>query len=302
MKSNRFGINPAKDTPLLERFFKNLRHRVILLNDTWVHKKRPPAFVTYPDLPSRRSAVHKICRALNWELTNVRRSTPHLLMRFEDETEKEITLPNWMSESNCITWNKQCTDIRKSILERAHQECFGYGMGVDAFNFVGSMVVKSERNAQHDGRIIQGPITAKEHRADSVYQIDIQNVDESGRYFDYRLVYIRGSIPLAYRKYKAKSTRFTNMCESACIAEVTQALSNQEIRLIQQMMRLLHVDYAELDALRDAKSGKLFVIDVNPTPWGPPAELSAEQQVIAIQTMANAFAEAATPWSPTSKL
>ena len=67
------------------------------------------------------------------------------------------------------------------------------------------------------------------------------------------------------------------------------------------MMNLLHVDYAELDALRDAQSGKLFVIDVNPTPWGPPAELSDEQKVIAIKTMAKAFEQSAMLPTPSRK-
>jgi hypothetical protein len=301
MKSNRFGINPSRNIHPLERLFKGLRHRATLLNDAWVHGKRPPAVVTYPDLPSRRTALYKVCRALNWELTNAPRSNPHLTLRFEDQTKKDTAWPAWMSESNRATWNQGCTDIRKSTLERAHQESFGYGMSVDALRHVGPMVVKSELNAQHDGRTIQGPIAAKEQSTDSVYQIDIQNVDEEGKYFDYRLVFIRGSISLAYRKYKSKSTRFTNMCESACITEVTQALSSEELRSTQRMMNLLHVDYAELDALRDAQSGKLFVIDVNPTPWGPPAELSAEQEVIAIKTMAKAFEQSAILPTPSRK-
>ena len=66
-------------------------------------------------------------------------------------------------------------------------------------------------------------------------------------------------------------------------------------------MHLLHVDYAELDALRDAGSGKLYVIDVNPTPWGPPSELSDEDKSMAIQTMARAFAHAVKDETPSNK-
>jgi hypothetical protein len=32
------------------------------------------------------------------------------------------------------------------------------------------------------------------------------------------------------------------------------------------------LDYGELDAVRDAASGRLYVLDVNNTPFGPPAK------------------------------
>jgi hypothetical protein len=301
MKINRFGINPSKGIHPLERFLKGLRHRAFLLHDAWIHGRRPPSVITYPDLPSRRTALHKVCRALNWELTNAPRSAPQLIIRFEDQTEKETALPEWLLKSSRTIWNLQCTDIRKSTLEKAHKTSFGYGMSVDELVHSGPMVVKSERNAQHDGRTIEGPIAPQDQQTDAVYQIDIQNVDEAGRHFDYRLVYIRGNIPLAYRKYKAKSTRFTNVCESADVVETTQALTAEELRSTERMMHLLHVDYAELDALRDAGSGKLYVIDVNPTPWGPPSELSDEDKSMAIQTMARAFAHAVKDETPSNK-
>ena len=67
------------------------------------------------------------------------------------------------------------------------------------------------------------------------------------------------------------------------------------------MTHSLHADCAELDALRDAQTGKLFFIDVNPTPWGPPAELPYEEKRVAIQTMAKAFEYAINGSSPSNK-
>jgi hypothetical protein len=300
MARNHFGVNPSAKAHPFERLLKNVRHRLNLIHDLWVHGKRPPAIVTYPELPSRRSALHKICRELNWELTNVQRAAPILTLRFEDQTEKKTPMPNWLLQSQHSIWNENCTDIRKSTLEKAHVAAFGYGMAVNPCNHAGTMVVKSEFNAKHDGQTIQGPINLTEQRPDSVYQIDIDNTDEQGRHFDFRLVHIKGSIALAYKKYKAADTRFTNLCESAILIEVEAALNDAERENTQSMMELLHVDYAELDALRDSQSGKLFIIDVNPTPWGPPAELPIEQKAIAVQVMANALKTSVTPATPSN--
>src|SRR5690606_21121685 len=54
--------------------------------------------------------------------------------------------------------NGKCVDISKSLIGRLHQEAFGYSMAVDPRCHEGPMVVKSEVNAAHDGRIVVGPV------------------------------------------------------------------------------------------------------------------------------------------------
>ena len=301
MRRNRYGVNVSRQAPWIERLLKNVRHRLNLVSMCFAQRKRPPILIAYPDLPSRRSALHKICMELKWELTNAPRINPKICIRFEDQTEKNTPLPRWITDGTALLWNAHCSDIRKSTLERSHLAAFGYGMAVDPTSFEGPMVIKSEFNARHDGKVIHGPIADSDIQQHCVYQLDIKNSDETGQHFDYRLVFIRGSIPLAYKKYKAAESRFTNQCASAQIISVNTALDHQEIQFIGTMMHSLHVDYAELDALRDAQTGKLFVIDVNPTPWGPPAELPYEEKRVAIQTMAKAFENAINGSSPSNK-
>ena len=301
MRHNRYGVNVSRQTPWVERLMKNVRHRLNLLSMSFAQRQRPPIIIAYPDLPSRRSALHKICKELKWELTNAPRINPKLCIRFEDQTEKNTPLPRWLTDAPTHLWNANCRDIRKSTLEQSHVAAFGYGMAVDPTAFTGPMVIKSEFNARHDGKIINGPIADSDKQQHCVYQLNIHNNDETGQYFDYRLVFIHGSIPLAYKKYKAAQSRFTNQCTSAHVVAVNEALDKEEIKFIGTMMHAIHVDYAELDALRDAQTGKLFVIDVNPTPWGPPAELPDGEKRIAIQTMAKAFENAINGSNPSNR-
>lgn len=294
-RKKSFGLVLPKDTPLFDRLAKQTRHMLHLLIATIARGKRPPVVVVYPDVPSRRSALHKMCRALQWELTNEERTDPVLCMRFEDETEKETPMPFWFDSLSTPLWNERCLDIRKSTLEKAHVKTFGYGMSVNPLEHQGKMVEKSDFNARHDGQTIQGPIKADRVQGDSVYQVDIDNTDENGKHFDYRLVFIKNSLPLAYKKIKDAENRFTNVCESASLFNIDAAITPSESQCILKLMQELNVDYAELDALRDAQTDKLFIIDVNPTPWGPPAELPTSDNREAIRVMSEAFSQALSP-------
>jgi hypothetical protein len=56
---------------------------------------------------------------------------------------------------------------------------------------------------------------------------------------------------------------------------------------IAQVMSLHHPAAAELDVLRDADDGRIYVVDTNPTPWGPPEKLDKSSQKEAIERMAD---------------
>ena len=68
-----------------------------------------------------------------------------------------------------------------------------------------------------------------------------------------------------------------------------QCFSKEEKANMGRLAGQLGVDYAEFDVLRDVRSGKIYVIDVNPTPWGPPAGLESEQSEVAVKKMAEIF-------------
>ena len=271
--------------PFTERAWKQLRHGAWLVAEWTRQQRRPPVVYVWPDMPSRRAALHKIARFLGWELTNRARPSAELGIHFEDATQKQRSAPPPTLNAR-RWWNTHCADIGKQTLEHHHVRAFGYGMGVDPTVHAGPMVVKSDENAKHDGQIVQGPILAASQRADAVYQRVIENTDEAGTYFDYRVVFMQGEFPVVYRKFKDAAKRFSNETVNVDLLE-TMPFSESELHAMRSLANLMSIDYAEFDALRDRTSGKLFVVDVNPTPWGPPAQLNAEGQRTAISRMAN---------------
>lgn len=271
--------------PFTERAWKQLRHGTWLAA-VWIRqRRRPPVVYVWPDMPSRRAALYKVARFLGWELTNRARPLALLGIHFEDATQKRRSAPPPALNASGW-WNVHSTDIGKQGLELHHQQAFGYGMGVDPLVHEGPMVVKSDENAKHDGQIVQGPMLADALRADAVYQRVIDNSDAAGAFFDYRVVFMKGEFPVVYRKFKDAAKRFTNETVNVELLDA-QPFSESELQAMRTLAARMSIDYAEFDALRDRGSGMLFVVDVNPTPWGPPVQLDADRQHSAIARMAN---------------
>ena len=288
MMLKNYRVQLPDRMPRLEQWIKQNRHALWVLLQRIRQGKRPPVFYTWPELPSRRAALYKMTRSLGWELTNLPRQKAIAGIRFKDATQQNLSASTWPIDLEAPTvLNTSCIDIRKQTLEKAHANAFGYGMSVDPLMHQGQMVIKSDENAKHDGHLVHGPIDPNDLRSNVVYQLNIDNRDESGRYFDYRIVWILGHIPVIYQKFKAPNERFTNATvETKLVADVALVLSETEREAIARLTHSMHVDYAELDALRDRHTGQLFVVDVNPTPWGPPAGLGRNEMDEAIQKMA----------------
>jgi len=290
LSHRRFTSQYDPELPFIDRLLRQTRELSWLMLQ-WARKgRRPIALLVWPEMPSRRAALYKVARSMGFELTNQSRENAVLGIRFEDKTEKLSTFDPPQKSSICW-WNGACNDIRKSTLEAAHRKVFGYGMAIDPTTYIGKIVVKSDENAVHDGQVIQGPIVASSLRPEAVYQLEIQNTDANGRHFDYRVVYIKGHIPVVYMKYKRMQTRFTNLTDDVLLLPDNQCFSKEEKGNMGRLAGQLGVDYAEFDVLRDARSGKIYVVDVNPTPWGPPAGLDAEQSEVAIKKMAEVFGQ-----------
>ena len=286
-------IDYPASVPPVERLGKRLRHAVHWLGLAWRHRGVPPAVVVYPDAPSRRTALYRMCRALGWELTNRPRRRAVLHLRFEDATEKRAARPDWWPEG---AWNERCDDIRKSTLDAAHHAVFGYGVTVDPASYRGTLLEKGNGNALHDGREVEGPIAAA--TPGKVYQRIVDNRAADGRAVDLRLVYIHGAFPAVYHKYKPEGARYTNETTDVHLGAVEADFSADERGRIRALMAALHVDYAELDCLRDRGDGRLYVVDVNPTPWGPPAGLPAAEAAQAVAVCAAAFKDACRAGRP----
>ena len=145
------------------------------------------------------------------------------------------------------------------------------------------MLEKSEGNAVHDGREIQGPLSPDQLQPSKVYQRIIDNRTENDLFEDLRVVVILGEVPLVYRKRKTGDVRYTNETAEIDLAESPKTvLSDTEMDQIASLSVKMCAEFAELDVLRDRQDGRIYCVDLNPTPYGPPAGLSAEDSEKAI--------------------
>ena len=273
--------------PLLERMGKERRFRKAVKASKQQHGQ--PRFVlVHPDWPSKRASIMAYADALGWAVTN-RPDTPALFngttvlkLAFDDRTEKRQAQPGF--------WNGHCLDISKSTLDRHHQEVFGYGVNVDPVTHEGTMLEKSEGNAVHDGREIQGPLFPDQVCPGKVYQRIIDNRTSSGLFEDLRVVVVCGEVPLVYRKRKTGEVRYTNeTVEVDLAASPKNVLSDAEIAQITLLTAKMCADFAELDVLRDRQDGRIYCVDLNPTPYGPPAGLSKGQKAQATMLIQHAL-------------
>jgi hypothetical protein len=56
------------------------------------------------------------------------------------------------------------------------------------------------------------------------------------------------------------------------------------------------LDLGELDILRDAATGRIFIVDVNRMPFGPPKPIAVRTGIHAVTLYADAFSRLAGRW------
>ena len=52
------------------------------------------------------------------------------------------------------------------------------------------------------------------------------------------------------------------------------------------------MDYGEVDVLRDSTDGRIFIVDANNQPSGPPSPISDDEGKVAVMRLSQAFEEA----------
>jgi len=276
-----FSNDYPKRMPFLERVGKEMRFRKAVRQSARQHGQ-PQFVLVHPDWPSKRASIMAYADVLGWAVTN-RKGTParykgtvNIQLAFDDRTEKRQAQPGM--------WNGHCLDISKSTLDRHHREVFGYGLAVDPTAHAGPMLEKSEGNAVHDGREIQGPLDPSQVQPGKVYQRILDNRTEQGLYEDLRVVVIDGQLPVVYRKRKSQDVRYTNETAEVDLAKSPKTvLSDAEIAQILAISVKMCAEFAELDVLRDRQDGRIYCVDLNPTPYGPPAGLAERERSRALK-------------------
>jgi hypothetical protein len=189
--------------------------------------------------------------------------------------------------------NGRCRDTRKQVVDAAAARVFGHDVRIDPTTWSGRYVAKADANALHDGRVLTHPIPAP--MPGIQYQRLIDNEVGGGMVEDLRLAVVGRSFPVAYRKLRPVHDRFSNRNTHATLIDPASVGSETELAQVLEVCDALGVDYAELDLLRDRSDGRLYVIDVNPTPYGPPNHLERGQGRQVIERVGAAFATAFGP-------
>jgi hypothetical protein len=73
------------------------------------------------------------------------------------------------------------------------------------------------------------------------------------------------------------------------VKKVEEVFSEEEVGLIQKFSKSIGLDCGDLDILRDNASQKIYIVDANPTTWGPPKGLSKENQQKTLQILSDLF-------------
>ncbi len=240
----------------------------------------------YPEYPHKRTIMYKILKQLKYNITSNPKHKFDLAFYWEDITFRgEVNVFNKVPSYRVMNIN--CVDISKKKITEVFEKVFGYGLNVDPLTYSGLCVKKSNLNAQHDGVTVQCPIVNPEEGF--VYQLVLNNIVDDKLVMDIRTPVLKGKIPFIYLKYKTIKDRFTNdVCKSE-IASVNEYLTRDETEKVTEFCLQLGLDYGELDILRNKENGKIYIVDVNYTPWGPPAKLSNDETRKAIVRMGETF-------------
>ncbi len=272
--------NTASQQPWHQRFFSTVRALFI----------RPQKILFYPAAPDIYSIPYKLGLRLKTVLTKRTHSKRTIIMKWDPSScsPNDDFLDTAHRQSPVI--NYRCVDVRKSHLDHIMKKTWGYGLGVDPLSHHGPMVCKSDWNARHDGEVIHAPITStKEH---CVYQRLIDNTSGDGLVMDIRIPVFRGQFPFVYLKFRPISDRFSNTNLHARMEAASHRLSSNEQKAIAQFCNELGLEYGELDVLRDRNDHRLYVVDANNTPSGPPNHLAENFRGEALQKLSHAFRSA----------
>jgi hypothetical protein len=246
--------------------------------------------VFYPEMPWARAAVYKMCRIRGHAMTRRLDRPADAIVNWEDVTHRRSYPELEAIAARSAVINLRCVDISKTRVDEVQLQTFGYCARIDPLTHHGRCVKKSDTNALHDGTVIECPVAAIE--TGCVYQRVIDNTVDNGLVCDIRAPVFRDTIPFCYLKVRPIMQRFSNENTSAELHETGTVLTTAEVERLLRFCAFIGLDYGELDVLRDKVDGRIYVLDVNSTPDGPPNHLSGPQSEVALARLAAAFEDA----------
>lgn len=276
-----------KKMPFGEMVLKDLNYLSLSVKNFFRNDFKNKSILVYPHYPSRGSTVYKVGNLLGYNVTNKPKKSTKTAVYWEYLTfREEFQKMEEISKTKKVI-NLYSRDISKKFIDKIHQDVFGYATIVDPLSYNDKIVRKNDINAKHDGVIIQGPLGAVED--EFIYQRLIDNSCANNLVMDIRIPVVMKTLDFVYIKLRSIDERFKNTTVDTKTKNIDEILNQEEIELINEYCSRLKLEYGELDVLRDKKDGKIYVVDVNNTPQGPPANTSKNDSAFALQKLASAF-------------
>ncbi|MFW6058710.1 MAG: hypothetical protein ACODAQ_00925 [Phycisphaeraceae bacterium] len=245
--------------------------------------------VFYPQMPDSRAAIYKMVSLLGMRMSDDASRYADVYIRWEDTTFGHVDETLQRLGQRARVLNIGCTDISKTHVENVFANTFGYGSVIDPRRHHGPAVEKSIWNAGHSGRIVQCPLA--EPAADVIYQLPINNVEDGQTILDLRVPIVGGMVPFVYLKRRPVANRFANINSAVDLAEPETVFSHAELADVRRFAENMALDYGEIDILRNQDDSRIYIVDVNNTPFGPPREIDSASGAIAMHRLATAFEE-----------
>jgi hypothetical protein len=167
-------------------------------------------------------------------------------------------------------------------------QVFGYELTVDPIQFTGLIVSKSILNATHDGVTIEGPIAPNEIILGQTYQRLVNN-SFGPSVVDIRVSIVNHIQESCYLKMRPLNLRYSNNNSASWFLPTNVCLTPQEIFQVEEFCRKIELDFGQLDICRDNGSGRIYIVDANNTPWGPPNGMSEFDSGEAIAALGKDF-------------
>ena len=250
---------------------------------------RRPTIAFYPDRPRPWYFIWPVAHVAGAKLID-NTAEADIVFQFDDTTQTANPAPITKPGATLVNFN--CDDVSKSRVASAWAKVAGYDLTVDPRTHSGPMVEKSELNAAHDGRIIEGPMDAL---PDKTYQRLIDNEIDGGLVEDLRCCIVGGEPILVFRKRRSLARRFLNENAFVLLDQPSNCYTADEIDVIRGFCSELGLDWGGVDVLRDRSTGRIYVVDANKTDMGPPVALKLGYKLRATRQMARAFAARLTP-------
>ena len=285
-----------RDTLRAESMTAKTKILASTLWDLFVKRKR---ILFYPDYPRTLFVIYKILLFMGYHITADPKITCDFAMKWRNSMDGNPFLPPEptleklaINQSNIKFINMDCNDVTKMRVNKVFEETFGYSLSVNPEIYKGKCIMKSDWNGLHIGEILDCPTSVR--KGNYVYQKLIHNEVEDNLVEDIRVPIFKNNIPFVYLKYRSTNQRLIDRSHTnkkVVIAEVFDVLSEEEIENVIKFCEKMKLDYGEIDVLRDKHDDKIYIVDVNNNPAGPPEPINDNDAKIAVIRLAKAFKE-----------